>query len=457
MYIYKVLKKDYGGNGMLKFLKRNPYISIGLMLFALFFGAGNLIFPAFLGQNSGDRLPIAMIGFIIMGVGLPLLGVLVMGYSGAQDLLELSSRAGKTFGILFTTLLYLTIGPFFAIPRTGTTTFELGLSSFIPANYTIYVQAIFLALFMGATLRLAINPNKLVDRIGTMITPVLLLSMIILIIASLVKPMGSYQAPTQTYATNGLAFTSGLMEGYNTMDALASLVFGIIVINAVKLYGAKTKEEVAKNTLKSALIAALLLALVYIFISNIGATSVSILGLQKTGAGVLTGATTYYFGNVGKVLLFIIVLLACLTTSVGLVTACSTYFNKLYPKIDYKVYAIILTVFSFAIGNYGLAAIIKGAVPVLVLLYPLTMVLIALGFLNNLFGGKKIVYASTALLTGLFSLYTTVTSTIGTSVPVIDNFLVKFLPIQGVFAWINFAILGFVLGILLNLIKKESK
>lgn len=441
---------------MLKFLKKNSYISIGLMLFALFFGAGNLIFPAFLGQNAGSNLSVAMIGFIIMGVGLPLLGVLVMGYSGAQDLLDLSSRAGKGFGITFTTLLYLTIGPFFAIPRTGTTTFELGLSSFIAPENTVIVQAIFLAIFMGITLWLSLTPNKLVDRIGTIITPVLLVSMIILIIASLLNPMGSAQAPTEAYSTNSLAFTNGLMEGYNTMDALASLVFGIIVINSVKLYGAKTEKQIFSNTTKAAVIAALLLALVYVFISNIGTTSVSVLGLQKTGAGVLTGATTFYFGNVGKILLFVIVFLACLTTSVGLVTACATYFVRLYDKISYKTYVVGLSLFSFAVGNYGLAAIIQGAVPVLVLLYPLTMVLILLGFANNLFGGKKVVYASTALVTGAYSLYTTIASTFKLSVPAVDNFLVKVLPIQGDFSWINFAVLGFILGLVLSLVKKEN-
>ena len=441
---------------MLKFLKKHSYISIGLMLFALFFGAGNLIFPAFLGQNAGSNLSVAMIGFIIMGVGLPLLGVLVMGYSGAQDLLDLSSRAGKGFGITFTTLLYLTIGPFFAIPRTGTTTFELGLSSFIAPENTVIAQAIFLAIFMGITLWLSLTPNKLVDRIGTIITPVLLVSMIILIIASLLNPMGSAQAPTEAYSTNSLAFTNGLMEGYNTMDALASLVFGIIVINSVKLYGAKTEKQIFSNTTKAAVIAALLLALVYVFISNIGTTSVSVLGLQKTGAGVLTGATTFYFGNVGKILLFVIVFLACLTTSVGLVTACATYFVRLYDKISYKTYVVGLSLFSFAVGNYGLAAIIQGAVPVLVLLYPLTMVLILLGFTNNLFGGKKVVYASTALVTGAYSLYTTIASTFKLSVLAVDNFLVKVLPIQGDFSWINFAVLGFILGLVLSLVKKEN-
>jgi len=179
------------------------------------------------------------------------------------------------------------------------------------------------------------------------------------------------------------------------------------------------------------LIAALLLALVYVFISNIGTTSVSVLGLQKTGAGVLTGATTFYFGNVGKILLFVIVFLACLTTSVGLVTACATYFVRLYDKISYKTYVVGLSLFSFAVGNYGLAAIIKGAVPVLVLLYPLTMVLILLGFANNLFGGKKVVYASTALVTGAYSLYTTIASTFKLSVPAVDNFLVKVLYNKG--------------------------
>ena len=312
---------------------------------------------------------------------------------------------------------------------------------------------------MGLTLWSAINPTKLVDRIGTIITPVLLLSMVVLIIASLVNPMGSAQEPTKTYATTSLAFTNGLMEGYNTMDALASLVFGIIVINSVKLYGAKTKQEVFNNTAKSAIIAAILLALVYVFISNIGATSVPVLGLQKTGAGVLTGATTFYFGNVGKLLLFVIVFLACLTTSVGLVTACSSFFVRLYGKVSYKNYAIALTLFSFAVGNYGLAAIIQGAVPVLVLLYPLTMVLILLGFLNNFFGGKRVVYVTTVLFTGLFSLYSTVISTFKLAVPAVDNLLakVKFLPVPADFAWLDFALIGFVLGIVLTFFVKEKR
>ena len=186
-------------------------------------------------------------------------------------------------------------------------------------------------------------------------------------------------------------------------------------------------------------------------------TSVAILGLQKTGAGVLTGATTYYFGSVGKILLFVIVFLACLTTSVGLVTACATFFVRLYSKISYKTYAVALTLFSFAVGNYGLAAIIKGAVPVLVLLYPLTMVLILLGFLHNLFGGKKVVYVTTVTLTAVYSLYTTITSTLGVSVVAIDNVLVKLLPIQGDFAWLNFAVVGIIIGLLLSLVQKDNK
>lgn len=427
------------------------------MLFALFFGAGNLIFPAFLGQTAGENLPVAMTGFIIMGVGLPLLGVLVMGYSGATDLLELSSRAGKWFGIIFTSLLYLTIGPFFAIPRTGTTTFSLGLEKSIPAAYTTVALIVFLALFMGLTLWLSINPTKLVDRIGSIITPVLLLSMVILIVMSLVKPMGSYQTPTELYSTTSSSFVNGLLEGYNTMDALASLVFGIIVINSVKLYGAKTKSEISKNTLKSALIAAVLLGLVYIFIANVGATSVSELGLQKNGAGVLTGAVEFYFGSAGRILLFVIVLLACLTTSVGLVTACASYFNRLYPKISYKTYAVVIVVFSFCVGNYGLDTIIQGAVPMLILLYPLTVALIALGFLNNLFNGSRVVYLSTMLVTLIFSLYTTVSSTFKVSIASIDNFLVKNIPLHAEgFSWIFFAILGFIIGFIINSFTKKN-
>lgn len=439
----------------MKFLKDKSYISIGFMLFAMFFGAGNLIFPAILGQNSGSNLSLSMLGLILTGVGLPLLGVIVIGYSGANDLLDLSSRAGKVFGLFFTTTLYLTIGPFFAIPRTGTTSFALGVSSFVSQENQDLALLLFLVFFMGLTLILSIKETKLVDIIGNFITPVLLISIAILIIKSLVSPMGSYQTPLEGYKTNAEAFTSGILEGYNTMDALASLVFGIVVINAVKQYGAKNTKEIFNSTAKAAIIASVLLGIIYVFIANIGATGVSVIGVQENGAGVLSKATNFYFSEIGNVLLLVIVFLACLTTSVGLTTSCASYLNRIYPKISYKVYAVIIVTFSLVVGRIGLTALITYAVPVLIFLYPLTIVLIFLGLFNNLFNGRKEVYQYALGATFVISAYTTITTTLKVQVTAIDN-LIAYLPLQAYsFGWLTISLVGFIFGYVVSLLKSK--
>ena len=366
-------------------LSNRAYIAIGLMLFALFFGAGNLIFPASLGQQAGVNVWWAVLGFIVTGVGLPLLGVMAMGYSGAKDLQALAGRVHPAYGFFFTVVLYLTIGPAFAIPRTGTVSYEIAIRPFLANGGTDMSQMIFLVVFFALSLWLSINPAKLVDRIGKVLTPLLLLSICALIVKSLVTPMGAYMGATKAYSTAGVAVVQGILDGYNTMDALASLVFAILVIDFVKLSGAKTKEEVTSATFKAGIIAVACLGFVYVFVANLGATSVQQLGLLETGAPVLAESAKYLFGDIGALILAVIVLLACLTTSIGLITSCAKYFQRVFPAIGYKSYVVIFTVVSFLIGLYGLKTIIVAAIPVLMFLYPLTIAIIALAFLNNTF------------------------------------------------------------------------
>ena len=292
-------------------LSNRAYIAIGLMLFALFFGAGNLIFPASLGQQAGVNVWWAVLGFIVTGVGLPLLGVMAMGYSGAKDLQALAGRVHPAYGFFFTVLLYLTIGPAFAIPRTGTVSYEIAIRPFLANGGTDMSQMIFLVVFFALSLWLSINPAKLVDRIGKVLTPLLLLSICALIVKSLVTPMGAYMGATKAYSTAGVAVVQGILDGYNTMDALASLVFAILVIDFVKLSGAKTKEEVTSATFKAGIIAVACLGFVYVFVANLGATSVQQLGLLETGAPVLAESAKYLFGDIGALILAVIVLLAC--------------------------------------------------------------------------------------------------------------------------------------------------
>jgi branched-chain amino acid:cation transporter, LIVCS family len=378
------------------------YFVIGVMLFALFFGAGNLIFPASLGQNAGSNVWQAALGFLITGIGLPFLGILAMGISGSKNLQELSSRVHPLYGVIFTSLLYLTIGPFFAAPRTGAVAYDIGIAPFVGEGFGQIGLLVFTLLFFGVTLWFSLNPAKIVDNVGKILSPGIIILLAILLVMVVVKPMGSIEAPQETYA-NG-AFMKGFLEGYNTMDALASLVFGIIVINAVRSMGITSNRGVLAATAKSGIVAVSFLGLIYVGIAYLGATSTEAFGLFDNGGPVLANTASHYFGTLGTVMLSVVILLACLTTSIGLVTACGEYFHTLFPKLSYKLWATIFATVSFIIANFGLANIINYSIPVLMFLYPLAIVLMLLTFMSKLFNHSRIVYSSTIAVTLLISI-----------------------------------------------------
>ncbi|WP_339251099.1 branched-chain amino acid transport system II carrier protein [Sporosarcina sp. FSL W8-0480] len=399
---------------MQKKLSFSSYLAIGVMLFALFFGAGNLIFPAQLGQYAGDNLWPATIGFLITGAGLPLLGVLAMGFSGSRNLQELASRVHPIYGLLFTSILYLTIGPFFAAPRTGAVAYEIGIATSIPEEYTKIGLLLFTLIFFGITLWLSLNPAKIVDRVGKLMSPIIIILLLVLLVVAFLNPIGEFQSPVDAYAEG--AFVKGLTEGYNTMDALASLVFGIIVIKVLRSYGVRNKMQIFSATVKTGVVASGILALIYVGIAYLGATTAEKFGLFETGGPVLSEAASYYFGTIGTVLLAVVIILACLTTSIGLITACGEYFNTIIPKVGYKTFVTGFTVFCFIVSNFGLANIITYSIPVLMLLYPLAVVLMLLTFTSPLFGHARIVYVgatATALLISLFDGIKTLYSTLG--------------------------------------------
>ena len=421
-------------------------IAIGLMLFALFFGAGNLIFPAALGQRAGTNVWWAVAGFVMTGVGLPLAGVLAMGYSGCRNVQELAGRVHPVFGILFTLVLYLSIGPAFAIPRTGTVSYEIAVRPFLPEGMPDGAQMIFLAIFFLITLWLSINPKKLVGRIGGVLTPILLTVIVLLIVKSLITPPGSHSTPTAAYATPSVAFLQGFIDGYNTLDALASFVFGILVIEFVTQHGATTRHEVMSATMRAGMIAIGCLGVVYVFIAGLGAASVEQLGILDTGAPVLAGSARLLFGEPGAVILALIVLLACLTTSIGLVTSCAHYFSTRFGGLSYKGYAAAFVIVSFAVGTFGLKTIISAAVPVLMFLYPLSIVLIALTFFDRCFGGRRCVYAWAVGLTFVAAL---VSGLEAASVPLgaVGRFYDAHVPLHAVgMDWICFAAVGILIG-----------
>lgn len=432
-------------------------IAIGLMLFALFFGAGNLIFPSSMGQNAGYNVWWSVLGFIISGVGLPLAGVLAMGYSGCEDLHQLASRVGLKYGLVFSVVVYLTIGPWFCIPRTGSVSYEIAVRPFLNSGGSDMEMTAFLVLFFIISYWLSANPSKLVDRIGKILTPCLLVTIVMLILKSYLTPMGVPQAPTAHYATASMAAVQGFIDGYGTMDAMGSFVFAILVIKFVKENGADTPQKVTRDVFKAGLLAAACLGFVYVFIADLGATSVQALGILETGAPVLANSALILFGNAGAILLAVIVLLACLSTSIGLLTSCATFFNEIYDRISYTAYLRGFTIVSFLIGTFGLLTIIKTAIPVLMFLYPLTVATIFLTFMHNVFNGNRIVYISTIGFT-CFSALISGLETAGVPLGSLSELMNTYVPFQAIgLGWIIFALTGFVVGLIAAAILKKPE
>lgn len=433
------------------------YIAIGLMLFALLFGAGNLIFPAAMGQNAGVNVWYAVLGFCVTGVGLPLISIAALGYSGCLDLEEAAGRVHPWYGVFYSVVSYLAIGPCFAAPRTGTVSFEIAVKPFLGSFSPDIALPIFLLIFFLLTYWLAATPSKLVDRVGKILTPALLAVILLLIVQSFISPLGTPQAPTKNYATPVTAVMQGILDGYNTLDAIASFIFATLVISFVKEGGVTQPKAIMKQVLLSGSIAVALLAFIYIFIAKIGADSVTQLGILETGAPVLAGSAKILFGNLGAAILAVIVLLACLSTSVGLVTCCAAYFMRLLGHFSYKTYAVIFCVISYLVGLFGLKTIIVSTIPVLMFIYPLLVALICLIFLDKFFGGRQCVYAWTIAFTFVMATINLL-ETAGVNLGSFETMLQTYVPLHTFgMGWIPFAAVGFVIGLIWKAAVPEKK
>lgn len=426
-------------------LSKSHTFFIGLMLFSLFFGAGNLIFPPILGQQSGEHFLIAMIGFILTGVGLPLLTIITIGLTG-KDMQQIAQHVHPKFGVVFAVAVYLLIGPSMAIPRVANVSFEMGARSFFPEAIQSDAWVLFLysLLFFSVVFFMCLNPSKLVVWIGNVLTPLLLLSIVGLFIAALLNPLGSAQPPINQYATS--PGFKGFMEGYLTMDTIAALAFGLIVINAIKDKGVENKRSIAKAVVMAGIIAGIGLIFVYAALGYIGVTSVEALGYAENGGQLLILAVQELFGPSGLLLLAVIVTLACLTTCIGLVSACSQYFNKLLPKIPLPWIAFIVCVLGLLVANLGLNRIISISEPVLLVIYPVAIVLIVLSLFHKFIGGRSSVYIGALIGTVIISVFDGIKAA-GVSIDVITPVL-KVLPLykEGI-GWLLPAIVGGCIGL----------
>lgn len=428
-------------------------VAIGLMLFALFFGAGNLIFPPALGQAAGSNLWPAVIGFLITGVGLPLLGVLAIGLSGSEDSQALAAKVHPLFATALMVSIYLTIGPLFAIPRTGAVSYEIGVRPFLSDASGVNTLGLFLhtLVFFGLTYWLSLNPTKLVDRIGKVLTPLLLLTLVAILVQPIIHSLGAIQIPSTDYTNN--PFFTGFKEGYLTMDTLASVVFGIVVINAIKDKGVTNSKDIAKVCVGAGLIAAGCLGIIYVALAYLGATSVTAFGKMANGGIILSSVANYYFGPLGNVILGLAIGFACLTTSVGLVSSCAAYFSKMFPRFTYKQLVAGFTIFSTIVANIGLNKLIAFSVPVLVALYPIVIILILLVFLEPLFNGRAEVYACSIFLTGLISLVDGLRAA-GIQLHGVHDWLSCYMPLYDLsFGWVVPAIIGVLFGYVLSRVR----
>ena len=450
---------------MTKKLTRRQRLLVATTLFGMFFGAGNLIFPVHLGQMAGCNVLPAMIGFIITAVGIPIFGVAAIGVTHSDGLQTLSSKVGKGYGIFFTCLLYLTIGPLFAIPRCATVSFTTGVSPMLSDSAQALALLLFSAVFFAFVLFFSLRPGKITVWIGKIINPIFLLFLAILVIAALLRPGAAVSAvePAEAYATDVKSFFSSFIEGYGTMDAIAGLAFGIVVIDVIRRMGVDDDDAVAVDVLGSGVITGILMAVIYVVTILMGTQSRGLFETSANGGIALTQIAGHYFGGVGQFILAVTITFACLKTSIGLVTSCAETFVKMTNgKISYKAWAIIFTVFSFAVSNVGLSAIIEYSIPVLMLIYPPAIVLIILAFVGKFFHHDRSVYVSTMIFTwaaAIFDFMKTLPAAaqdaLHLDTPV--AFMQKYLPLFDLnLGWLLPAVVGFAIGLILHLRKKAK-
>lgn len=408
------------------------FLVVGFALFAMFFGAGNLIFPPYLGNLVGDQYLIAMVGFILTGVGLPLLAIIACT-KGDGTFETMASKIGPKFAIIFATLLFIAIGPMLGIPRTAATTYELTISPLFPNVAPLTWMIIYFAI----NLIFVFSKSGIIDAIGKYLTPALFVILAFLIIRGIINPTA---AVVSTDATS--VFSTSFLEGYQTMDALAALLFAAIVSGNIinKGYG---KEKMFPMTIKASLVAAIGLAFVYGGLTYIGAQSAGAIGHDISKTALLLLISKNLLGTFGPTLIGIAMGLACLTTSVGLLTAGAAFFEEVSKgKLPYKINAVVIAIISVFIGRLGVDNIIGISGPILNVLYPVAITLILTTLLDKVLTNLK------AIRLGVY------TSLVFGILGIIPSINLSFIPLASVgFAWLIPTVIAILIG---NIIFREK-
>ena len=417
----------------MKKLNRSQFLQLSIMLFGLFFGAGNLIFPPLLGNAAGSATFISLIAFCVTAVLFPVLGAIVVGKT--NGLSNLAKRVGPVFSVVFTTAIYLSIGPGLGIPRAGSVPFEMAIAPYVPETLNLnIVRFVYTLVFFTIALLICLKPNKLVERVGKFLTPTLLL-MILFMFVRIVMMDKNIAAPSGDYLKAPV--TKGFLAGYETMDAVAALNFGFVISQAIKRFGIEDENEVTRYEIKAGLLAGSVLFLVYAMLASIGMIGSQKFAGAENGAQVLSGSIKLVLGDFGLVLLAFIFTLACLTTCVGLITSGGEYFEKLFNnKLSYRSWVYIWTLFSFIMANFGLNKLLAFSVPLLQIIYPVALVLIVMGISHKYLNYSKVSYVSSAIVAVGLPLVEVLDKTFNINFGFVTNFVKSLALYEEGLAWL---------------------
>ncbi|WP_288291886.1 branched-chain amino acid transport system II carrier protein [uncultured Varibaculum sp.] len=373
----------------------------GLALFAMFFGAGNLIFPVMIGVESGVEQVPATIGFMLTGVLLPMAGMIAAATS-SSGVLGIIERISHYPGLVFCWLIFLSTGMLYAIPRTAAASFSMSFqASTGDSHLALFIYTL---VFFGIAGYLCLNPRNVLDRIGGLLTPALLILLAVMIIAAIATMDPSEAAPIEKYASTPTL--KGIFDGYGTLDAIASFVFGVVIIRALRQKGFQPGRQLFGVTALSGVIAAFFLGLVYFGLSMVGSRVGRLNPDVKDGGEGLAFAAQHLFGPTGRVILGAIAILACLTTAIGLVEASTQFFRGLFPQISRPVWVVLHVIVSLAIANLGLEALVNVIVPVMMFCYPITIMLVVTCILDIFIPGHMFwAYRLSVWLAAFFGLF----------------------------------------------------
>lgn len=415
-------------------------VIVGFALFAMFFGAGNLIFPPFLGVISGESWLTGFGGFLLADVGLALLAVAAAAKCNGE-VSKVLGRAGKNLAIVLGSAIMICLGPLLAIPRTAATTFEMGISPLASG----FNPVLFSVLFFAITFILTIKPSKVVDIIGQFLTPALLVALGVLIIKGIVTPLGDINP---TPMINDI-FAEGVKQGYQTMDALGAVALSTVIITSLANKGYNDESQKVKLTMKAGIVAAVGLCLVYGGLTYLGATVSQVYGKDVVQTKLIVEITASLLGHPGKIILALIVGLACLTTAIGLTSATAQFFSKITNgKLKYEVIVTAVCIFSAIVSNFGVSTIIKFSAPILDMIYPATVVLVIMTLFGNRIKNDN-AFKGAAYMALLISVLT-VANNLGVSIPMVTK-----LPFTQLgFNWIVPVLIGGVVG---NFIPSSSR